>query len=127
MRDTWRWSAFAIGWLLFAFLSSNGEAQQFYTAAGNGYMLRVFGCPPMDTLTINGVGPTQQGECTSYQAAHIMNPAVPIETWVAAQVSGAVNGLQAQNQKLQREVDQLTARVQALEATLNRMKPGATK
>jgi hypothetical protein len=115
------------GWLLLALFSSNGEAQQFYTAAGNGYMRRVFGCPPLDTLTINGVGPTQQGECTSYHAAHAISPAVPIETWVTTQVSGAANGLKAQNERLQREVDQLTTRVQALEATLNRMKPGATK
>jgi hypothetical protein len=127
MRDMGRRSALVLGWLLLALFSSNGEAQQFYTAAGNGYMLRVFGCPPLDTLTINGVGPTQQGECTSYQAAHSISPAVPIETWVTAQVSGAANGLKAQNERLQREVDQLTARVQALEATLNRMKPDATK
>ena len=126
MRSLGCRSASLIGCLLLAFFSSNSEAQQFYTAAGNGYMLRVFGCPPMDTLTINGLGPTQQAECTSYQAAHIKSPAVPIEAWVTTQVNGAVNGWKAQNEKLQQQIDDLTARVQALEAALNR-KPGATK
>jgi BMFP domain-containing protein YqiC len=36
-----------------------------------------------------------------------------------------VNGVQAQNEKLRRQVDELTARVQALEAALTRSKPGA--
>jgi hypothetical protein len=44
---------------------------------------------------------------------------VPIEAWSRAQVKDAVNGLQAQHQKLQRQVDELTARVQALEAVAN--------
>jgi hypothetical protein len=124
MQNLGRRSASVVAWLLLALFSSNSEAQQFYTAAANGYMLRVFGCAPMATLTVNGAGPTQQGECN--QAAHLINPALPIETWVTQQVDGAVNGWKAHNEKLQREIDQLTARVQALEAALNR-KPGATR
>jgi uncharacterized coiled-coil protein SlyX len=44
---------------------------------------------------------------------------VPIETWVSAQLSGAVNDLRAQNEKLQRQVNELMARVHALEAATN--------
>ena len=124
MQDRSRLAVFVIVWLLLALGSSSSEAQQFYTAAGNN-VLRVFGCAPLDSLTINGVGPTQQGECTSYQTGLIIGPALPIETWVTTLVSGAVNGVQAQNETLQREVDQLTARVQALEAALNRLKAQA--
>jgi hypothetical protein len=95
-------------------------------------MFRVFGCAPNATLTLNGTGPAQQGECTIYQTGAVV-PAMPIEAWVSAQVSGAVNDLRAQNEKLQRQVDELTARVQALEAaasqpprgTAPRSNPGA--
>ena len=120
MRDLGRLAAIVVVWLLLAFFSSSSEAQQFY--AGNN-MLRVFGCLPLDTLTIDGSG--QHGECTSYQTGLLIGPAVPIETWVTAQVGGAAANLQTQNEKLQKQVDQLTARVQALEAALNRSTPGA--
>jgi uncharacterized coiled-coil protein SlyX len=46
-------------------------------------------------------------------------PAVSIETWVSAQLNRGVNGLQARNEKIQKQVDDLTARVQALEAVVN--------
>jgi len=120
MRDLGRLAALVVVWLLLALFSSSSEAQQFY--AGNN-MLRVFGCLPLDTLTIDGSG--QHGECTSYQTGLLIGPAVPIETWVTAQVGGAAANLQTQNEKLQKQVDQLTARVQALEAALNRSTPGA--
>ena len=120
MRDRGRLAALVVVWLLLALFSSSSEAQQFY--AGNN-MLRVFGCLPLDTLTIDGSG--QHGECTSYQTGLLIGPAVPIETWVTAQVGGASANLQTQNEKLQKQVDQLTARVQALEAALNRSTPGA--
>ncbi|MGH7304152.1 MAG: hypothetical protein ACRELZ_12730 [Candidatus Rokuibacteriota bacterium] len=90
--------------------ASRGEAQSFYVGGG-----RVFGCPANATLSLNGTGPTQQGDCTLYQTGSIV-PAVPIETWVAAQVSGGMAGLQTQNEKLQKQIDDLTARIQALEA-----------
>jgi hypothetical protein len=77
-------------------------------------MFRVFGCPANATLNLNGTGPAQQGDCTLYQTGDIV-PAVPIETWVAARLSGAMPGLQTQNAKLQKEVEELTARMQALE------------
>jgi hypothetical protein len=93
--------------------SSRGEAQSFYTGGGNN-MFRVFGCPANATLNLNGTGPAQQGDCTLYQTGNIV-AAVPIETWVAAELSGAMTGLQAQNAKLQKQVEELTARVQALE------------
>ena len=118
MRDLGRLAALVVVWLLLALFSSSSEAQQFY--AGNN-MLRVFGCLPLDTLTIDGSG--QHGECTSYQTGLLIGPAVPIEMWVTAQVSGAAANLQTQNEKLQKQVDQLTARVQALEAALNRSTP----
>ncbi len=91
------------------------EAQSFYAVSGG----RVVGCGPNDTLTINA-------ECTSYRAGLVIGPAVPIETWVAAQVQGALNDAQTQNQRLQRQLDELTSRVQALEACLKRSTPGAT-
>jgi len=97
--------------------SSNGDAQSFYTGSGNN-MFRVFGCPANATLNLNGTGPSQQGDCTIYQTGSVV-PAVPIETWVSAQLNGGVNGLQARNEKLQKQVDNLTARVQALEAVVN--------
>ena len=81
-------------------------------------MMRVFGGAPLATLTLNGMGATQQGGCTSAQTGAI-TPSLPIETWVTAQ-----------NDKLQRQVDELTARVQALEAALNQRPrstvPGST-
>lgn len=109
--------------VLVVLLSWGSEAQQFYTGSGSN-MFRVFGCPGLDTLTINGTGPTQQGDCTSFQTG-LRGQAVPIEAWVAAQVSGATSGLRAQNEKLQRQIDELTGRVQALEATRGRSRPGA--
>jgi hypothetical protein len=111
--------------VLIVLLSWGSEAQQFYTGSGSN-MFRVFGCPGLDTLTINGTGPTQQGDCTSFQTGLVRGPAVPIEAWVAAQVSSATSGLRAQNEKLQRQIDELTGRVQALEATRGRSRPGAT-
>ena len=45
--------------------------------------------------------------------------AVPIEAWVSTQISG----LQAQNATLQRPVDELMARVQALEGAAS-SRPG---
>lgn len=106
--------------------ASSSEAQQFYTGSGSN-MFRVFGCDPNTTLNVSGTGWTQQGECT-------INPgnvvaAVPIEAWVSAQISG----LNAQNEKLQRQVDELLARVRALEAAASsgsgssgpRSQPGA--
>src|SRR5215813_2348108 len=84
MRDMRRLGASVIVWLLFAPLTSSSEAQQLQFYTGHG-MSRVFGCLPLDTLTINGVGTGQQGECTSYQTGLIIGAAVPIETWVAAQ------------------------------------------
>jgi hypothetical protein len=118
MRQFGRLAALLIGGMLLMLLPpSRSDAQSFYTGSGSN-MFRVFGCAPLATLTLNGTGPTQQGECTSYQTGEI-SPAVPIETWVRAQVSGAT-GAGAQNEKLQRQVDELTARVQALEAALHR-------
>jgi len=125
MRHTGRLAASVIvGMMLVIFPSSRSGAQPFYIGGSNN-MFRVFGCPPLATLNIHGYGPTQQGDCTSFQTGTVTGPAVPIEAWVTEQVSGAVNGVQAQNEKLQRQVDELTARVQALEAALNRSKPGA--
>ena len=101
-------------------LTASSEAQPFYTGSGNN-MFRVFGCAPNTTLNLNGTGPSQQGECTLYQTNTVV-PAVPIESWVSAQV----NAVLAQNEKLQRQVDELTARVQALEAAASRSPRGAT-
>ncbi len=109
--------------ILIVLLSWGGEAQQFYTGSGNN-MFRVFGCPGLDTLTINGTGPTQQGDCTNFQTGQLRGAAVPIEAWVAAQVNGATSALRAQNERLQRQVDELTSRVQDLEATRGRSRPG---
>jgi hypothetical protein len=89
-----------------------GGAQPFYTGSGN--MFRVFGCPPNATLTVHGAGPFQQGECTLYETGNVV-PAVPIETWISGQVTGAITALQAQNGKLEAQVAELRARVQALE------------
>ena len=111
MRRTGRWVAF----VLLVLAASAGEAQQFYATPGGR---RVLGCSPNDTLTVNA-------ECTSYQTGLVIGPAVPIETWVAAQVSGALSDAQTQNQKLQRQIDDLTARVQALETALSRLTPAA--
>jgi hypothetical protein len=124
MRDMRRLATCVVVCLLLALFSSSSEAQQLQFYTGNG-MARVFGCPPLDTLTLNGVGAGQQGDCTSYQTGLIIGPAVPIEAWVATQVSQAVANLRTENKNLQKEVDQLTARVQALEAALNRPRPGA--
>jgi hypothetical protein len=55
-------------------------------------------------------------------ARRVTGRALPIETWVAASVSGTAK---TQNEKMQRQVDELTARVQALEAALSRLPPGA--
>ena len=113
MRHMGRWAAF----LLLVLSASGGEAEQFYAFLGS----RVLGCGTNDTLTANA-------ECTSSQTGLVVGPAVPIGTWVAAQVRGALNDAQTQNQKLQRQLDDLTARVQALEAGLKRSTPGpATK
>ena len=102
---------------LVSLFASPSAAQSFYTGGSNN-MMRVFGCAPLATLTLNGTGATQQGECTSFQTGAI-TPAMPIETWVATQ-----------NDKLQRQVEELTARVQALEAALNQRPrstaPGST-
>jgi len=95
--------------LLLVLHSSSSEAQQFYTGSGNN-MFRVFGCAPNTTLNVSGTGSSQQGDCTIYPGNVVA--AVPIEAWVSAQVSA----LHAQNEKLQRQVDELLARVGALEA-----------
>lgn len=118
MRRTGRLAALLIVGVVVVLHSSRCDAQSFYTGSGSN-MFRVFGCPPNATLNLNGTGPSQQGERTIYQTGGVV-PAVPIETWVSAQVTGRANGLQAQNEKLQRQVDDLTARVHALEAALNR-------
>ena len=110
MRHMGRWAAF----VLFVLSSSSGEAQPFYALSGG----RILGCGPNDTLTPNA-------ECTSYQTGLVVGPAVPIETWVAAQVRGALSDAQTQNQRLQRQLDELTTRVQVLEAALRRSTPGA--
>jgi len=49
----------------------------------------------LEDLHRSGTGPSQQGDCTIYQTGSVV-PAVPIETWVSAQLNGGVNGLQAQ-------------------------------
>ena len=116
MRHIGRMAAFLIVAGLVVPCSSSGEEQQFY-AGGS----RVFGCPPLETLILHGTVPRQQGECTN---GPVTRPAVPIEAWVATQVSGAA---QTQNERLQRQVDELTARVQALEAALSRSRSGAPK
>jgi hypothetical protein len=84
--------------LLGLLLASSGEAQQFYTGSG-----------PNTTLNVNGVAWAQTGECMITPGNVVA--AVPIEAWVSAQISG----LQTQNATLQRQVDELLARVRALE------------
>jgi hypothetical protein len=96
---------------------SDAQALSFYTGSGTN-MFRVFGCPALATLSLNGTGPTQQGDCTTYHTGTII-PAVPLETWLATQLSPA-SGLKAQNETLQKQIDELKARVQALEAALQR-------
>ena len=117
MRTVAGFGAWLIAAVLMSLFPSSSEAQSFYTGGGNN-MMRVFGCPPLATLTLNGTGTTQQGDCTSSQTGAV-TPALPIEMWVTAQ-----------NDKLQRQVDELTARVQALEAALNQRPrstaPGST-
>jgi len=117
MRTVARLGALLIAGAFVSLLSSPSEAQSFYIGGGNN-MMRVFGCAPLATLTLNGTGATQQGDCTNFQTGAI-TPALPIETWVTAQ-----------NDKLQRQVDELTTRVQALEAALNQRPrstaPGST-
>lgn len=113
MRHLGGLAAFLIVGMLVMLDASSSDAQPFYTGSGNN-MFRVFGCAPNATLNLNGTGPTQQGDCTSFETS-TMTPAVPIETWVSAQVTG----LQAQNEKLQRQVEELTARVRALESSAN--------
>jgi len=108
MRHMGRWAAFFV--LVLA--ASSGEAQPFYAFQGG----RILGCAPNDNLTTNA-------ECTSGQTGLVVGPAVPIETWVVAQVRGALSDAQTQNQTLKRQLDELTARVQGLEAALKR--PGA--
>lgn len=117
MRHLVRLAAFLIVGMMTALCSSTGEAQQFYAGG-----FRVLGCPPLDTLTYHGTGPTQQGDCTSFQTGLVTGAAVPIEAWVATQMGG---GAKPQNETLQRQIDELTARVQALEAALSRSRPGA--
>jgi non-ribosomal peptide synthetase component E (peptide arylation enzyme) len=117
MRHIGRMAAFLIVAVLVVPGSSSGQAPQFYARGA-----RVFGCPGLQTLTTNGDGATQQGECTNQPNGSTLGAAVPIEAWVAAQVSGAAK---VQNEKLQRQIDELTARVQALEAALRRSRPGA--
>ena len=121
MLQLGRLAAFLIVGLLGILHASVSDAQPFYTGSGNN-MFRVFGCAPNATLNLNGTGPAQQGDCTIYQTGSIV-PAVPIETWVSGLVSGAATDLRAQNEKLQRQVDELTARVQALEAATNQPSP----
>ncbi len=94
--------------LLGLLYASSSEAQQFYAGSGTT-MFRVFGCAPNTALTVNGVAWAQTGECTITPGNVVA--AVPIEAWVSAQLSG----LQTQNATLQRQVDELLARVQALE------------
>ena len=121
MLQLGRLAAFLIVGLLGILHASGSDAQPFYTGSGSN-MFRVFGCAPNATLNLNGTGPAQQGDCTIYQTGSIV-PAVPIETWVSGLVSGAATDLRAQNEKLQRQVDELTARVQALEAATNQPSP----
>jgi hypothetical protein len=116
MRLMLRLAPFLIVGMMTALGASTGEAQQFYAGG-----FRVFGCPPLDTLTYHGTGSSQQAECTSYQTGLVTGAAVPIEAWVATQTGGGVTG---QNEGLQRQLDELTARVQALEAALSRSRPG---
>ena len=119
MRPNGRLTVLLIVGMVVVLHSWRCDAQSFYTGSGTN-MFRVFGCPPNATLNLNGTGPSQQGECTLYQTGSII-PAVPIEAWVSAQVSGGATGLHAQNEKLQKQIDDLTARVQALEAAVNRI------
>ena len=111
MRLIGRLAVLLVAGMLGILLSSRSDAQPFYTGSGSN-MFRVFGCAPSATLTLNGTVPAQQGECTLYQTGAVV-PAVPIEAWVSAQVSGAATDLRAQNEKLQRQLDELMARVQA--------------
>ena len=96
--------------------ASSTEAQQFYAGSGTT-MFRVFGCAPNTTLNVNGIAWAQTGECTI--APGNVVAAVPIEAWVSAQITG----LQLQNSTLQRQVDELMARVQALEGAAS-SRPG---
>jgi hypothetical protein len=96
---------------------SRGNAQPLSFHAGGN---RVFGCPPLATLSLNGTGPTQQGDCTTYEVYSVI-PAVPLEAWLAAQL-GPTGAHRPQNETLQKQVDELTARVQALEAALQKLR-----
>jgi hypothetical protein len=118
MRYQFRLAALLIAGGAALLLPSRSDAQalSFYTGGGTN-MFRVFGCPPLTILSLNGMGPAQQGECTGSLAS--VTPAVPIEAWVAAQINAA-GGLKAQNETLQKQIDELRARVQALEAALQK-------
>jgi hypothetical protein len=84
-------------------------AQQFYTGSASSMFGRIRLRSEHDAERQRD-RVSQQGECTIYPGSVVA--AVPIEAWVSAQISG----LHAQSEKLQRQVDELQARVRALEA-----------
>lgn len=106
-----RLAALVLAGIMVALPASTSEAEIFYAGG-----LPVYGCPENATY--------QDGNCTLFQTQAIV-PATPIDAWVAAQVSHAVANLRTHNENLQKQVDELAARVRALEAALNRSRPGA--
>ena len=102
--------------MVVALPTSTSEAESFYAGG-----LPVVVCPDL-TFYEN-----ENSMCRHSQTGALV-PTTLMEAWIAAHLRVAAANLQTQSEGLEKQVDQLTVRVQALEAALSRAKPGpATK
>jgi hypothetical protein len=97
-----RVAALALVGIVVALPAPTSQAESFYAGG-----LPVIACPDNAFY--------ENGSCRRYDTGAIVPPTL-FDAWVATNVLGAVATLQTQNEKLQKQVDELTARVRALEA-----------
>ena len=101
--------------MVVALPTSTSEAESFYAG------VPVVVCPDL------AFWESEYSMCRHSQTGALV-PATLMEAWIEARLGVAAANVQTQSEKLQKQVDQLTTRVQALEAALSRSKPGsATK
>ena len=97
-----RVAALALVGIVVALPAPTSQAESFYAGG-----LPVIACPDNAFY--------ENGSCRRYDTGAIVPPTL-FDAWVATNVRGAVATLQTQNEKLRKQVDELTARVPRGEA-----------
>src|SRR5262249_6375464 len=98
--------------MVVALPTSTTEGESFYAGG-----LPVVVCPDLTFYD------RESSMCRHSQTGALV-PATVMEAWITAQSRVAASNVQTQSEKLQKQVDHLAVRVQALEAALSRSKPG---